>query len=236
MFSINQNGTFLKVVMYLKGLLEHLNVELNNSGFNTNDNYLGLGTVQVAISPDQFETYQESNKQFSVNLGNLHTVLKTLGNVKDVVQYNVNDDSMTISTDSETEKFNTTVPLGKYSVSRKGTSQNFNYEHSIELKSKNLYDILKKLVVFDDTIHITLHKNTILFHAGKTTLSLEHPDGETVDTQVTYSFPSKELLAFSKAYSFSDSVSVYLGKDMPLSLYYSFKNECGSLQLFLSNC
>lgn len=234
MFSINHNTTFLKVIGYLKGLLEHLNIDLSGNGLNTNDNYLGLGSVQLSISPEQFETFHEADKQLSINLSQLHTVLKTLGNVKEVVEYRIQDKTLNISTTGETQKFNTTLPVGKYN-SKVSRDNQFNYEHSIELKSKDLYTIIKKLVVFSDVIQITLNDNTITFQSGDTVLTLEHPDGESVSTRAVFSFPSKELLAFTKAYTFSETVTLYLGTDMPLSLYYPFKDDSGNVQLYLSS-
>ena len=235
MFSINQNATFLKVVGYLKSLLEHLNIDLSGNGLNTNDNYLGLGSVQLSINPEQFETFHEADKQLSINLSQLHTVLKTLGNVKEVVEYRVHDKTLNISTTGETQKFDTTLSTGKYN-SKVSRDHQFNYDHSIELKSKDLFTIVKKLVVFSDIIQITLKDTTITFQSGDTVLTLDHPDGESVDTKATFSFPAKELLAFTKAYTFSETVTIYLGADMPLSLYYPFKTDSGSVQLYLSPC
>ena len=186
-FSVNQNGTFHKIIESLKDLeLVEINMNVTEDGLYIecmNANHTCL--ISMNLDHTYFMEFKCDNEKVSgINIQVLHKILKASSD-QDLIEFYLKDSELDIKVTSTDDIQEFSIPLLDIQQEEFGISDD-QYKYSVKLSSDDFTRLIQKVSVVEgmDCI-ISKHKSSICFESS----------GDLGKTKLNHSFESSKIIS-----------------------------------------
>lgn len=238
-FTITKVPQYFKIITLLRDILSLTNIQIKPTGIYGNtltDSKVGL--IEFFIPKESMEDYHcEAVNIIGINLGSYYTILKCIGNKVPKIKHMLSDDGASLQITSKNKR-TSNISMCLMELDSDTLDPETEFETVVNMKSKELYDVIKDLSELGDTITISIKDNSITFSTddtavASTSITFDDADIET-ESEVSMKFSIKELLKYTKAHTFAENVSLYFAPELPLTLHYLTDDNFGWFRMFLA--